>query len=132
MGDNKRPVSGAAAVKSKAAKTDSQLANDAQTFFRRIATGQVAKATDANVQDAKAGLEVFNTLNKDERVLFAKRLQETKANKNFAWVKDFKQTISKDRLDKNKVIAKYMTRKTRMFPSWEFLGGVCRGYLRNL
>ena len=120
MGDNKRAGGAAAAVKSKAAKTDGQICNDAHTFFSRMAAGKVAKATDEQKADAKAGLEVYKSLNKDERVLFAKKLQDSKTSKSFGWVKDFKQSISKDRVDKNKVVAKYMTRKAKTFPSWEF------------
>ena len=120
MGDNKRPAATPAAAKSKAAKTDLQEQNAAQTYFRRLAQGQVAKASDAMVCDAKAGLEVYNTLNREEKTIFAKKLQDTKASKNFGWVKDFKQSLSRDRVDKNKVIAKYMTRKSRMFQSWEW------------
>ena len=131
MGDNKRPGAAAAAVKSKAAKTDSQICNDAHTFFSRMASGRVAKATDAMQADAKAGLEVYKTLNKDEKVLFAKKYLDSKTSKSFGWVKDFKQSISKDRVDKNKVVAKYMTRKARTFSSWEFKR-ILNGYLRNL
>ena len=98
------------AAKSKAAKSDGQVANDAQTYFRRLAQGQVAKATDEQRAEAKTALEVSGILNREEKVQFAKKLQDTKATKNFGWVKDFKQSISRDQIDKNKVVSKYSTR----------------------
>ena len=70
----------------------------------------MAKAIDEQVAQARSALDVFGTLSREGKVQFAKKLQDTKAAKNFGWVKDFKQSISRDQIDKNKVVSKYMTR----------------------
>ena len=102
---------GILAADNKRKHTEEQRAlNDAGTLLKRMATGQVKKSNEEQISCAKAGLDLLKTLGKDEKVAFAKRVEQTKANKNFAWVREFKESLSSKTLSTDGVLENYYTR----------------------
>ena len=61
---------------------------------------------------AKEALTVYGALDAAGKDDFTKRFQVTKNAKNLGWVRDFKESLNKKKIDQMDVIQKYMTRPT--------------------
>ena len=99
---------------------EQRTVNDAQQFFKRFAGGKVKKASDEQVEQCKAGLEMFKGLTKSEKLEFAKKVEETKNSKSFGWVRDFRQSLAVSRSEVQQSTENYYTR------TFEFHAKVCR------
>lgn len=100
----------ASAAQKRPLSADQRQVNDAHTFFKRIADGKVKKATPEQVEQCKAGLEMFKGLSKSEKMEFAKRVEDTKATKAFGWVKEFKTSLNVTKTELHKSKENYYTR----------------------
>jgi hypothetical protein len=95
----------------KKVKTVEQRAvNDAGTFLRRVVNGKVANVTPQMQIEAQAGLDMLKTCTKTGKVEFAQRVEQSKASKNFAWVRDFKETMETKKTTYEGVHENYYTR----------------------
>ena len=106
----------------KKTKTDEQRAvNDAQTYLTRVQAGKVAKVPGDSMEDAKVGLDILRTCTKAGKLEFAKKVEQSKASKNFAWVRDFKETMTTSQVTVEGVHENYYTRIVKTC----FLGPKC-------
>ena len=85
--------------------------HNAITHMKRVAEGKVAKASDENVKDAKAAVELYKGFfSKEEKLEFAKKVEGSKASKNYSWVRTFKETMKTRKTESSGVIENYYTR----------------------
>lgn len=101
----------AAAQPAKRQKTgETRTLNDAHTAVKRVADGKVARATDQQIQDAKAGVEMFRTPSRQGTFEFTKMVEHTKGSKNLEWMRKFWQNLTSTNTTKEGANQKYYTR----------------------
>ena len=98
------------AKKQKLLAPDQRLMNDGQTLLKRCADGKVKGASAEQVQLAKQGLDIMKTLGRDDKMEFAKKVEQTKGSKNFAWVRTFSEHLKTRNTTRDGVIENYYTR----------------------
>ena len=98
------------AKKPRVVTEEEKRVHNSQTTLARLAGGKVAKATEQQVQDAKQGLEVYKTLSKDDRLEFAKKVEQSKTNKDFSWTRTFVETLRAQKRVSEGVVENYYTR----------------------
>ena len=94
----------------KKVKTDDRAINDARSLMKRVSDGRYALSSPEAVANAKMGLDLLKTCGKDEKLAFAKKLEQTKGNKSFAWVREFKESMKQSSTNKEGVKENYYTR----------------------
>ena len=94
----------------KVKSVEQRAVNDAQTFLKRVSDGKVTNSTPEMQIEAKAGLDMLKTCTKTGKVQFAARVEQSKASKNFAWVRDFKETMETKKTTSEGVHENYYTR----------------------
>ena len=94
----------------KRVKTDMTRVNDARTILNRTVSGSMKNATPAQVEHAHIGLDILNTCSKDEKLAFAVKMEQTKGNKSFAWVRDFRESMKSTTVTNESVLEIYKTR----------------------
>ena len=67
--------------------------HNAHTLMKRIADGKVAKATEEQVGECKEALQIYEGLSREDRGEFAKKVELSKKDKNFKWVRTFKESF---------------------------------------
>ena len=67
--------------------------HNAHTLIKRIADGKVAKATQEQVGECKEALQIYEGLSREDRGEFAKKVELSKKDKNFKWVRTFKESL---------------------------------------
>ena len=86
------------------------MMNDARTILSRTVSGCMKNATQEQIEDAQAGLDILKTCSKDEKLAFALKMEQTKGNKSFAWVRDFRESIKSTTKTTEVVLEIYYTR----------------------
>ena len=94
----------------KKPKTDAQAINDAKTLMKRVSEGKYALSSPEAVANAKMGLDLLRTSGKDEKLAFAKKLEQTKGNKSYNFVREFKESMKQSSTNKVGVKENYYTR----------------------
>ena len=94
----------------KKAKTDMSRVNDARTILNRTVSGSMKNATPAQIEHAHVGLDILKTCSKDEKLAFALKMEQTKGNKSFAWVRDFRESMKSTTKTTEVVLEIYYTR----------------------
>ena len=98
----------------KKVKTDdSRAVNDAQTYMNMLVDGKVRNATEEQVALAKIGKDILKTCNKEDKVAFARKVEQSKGSKNFAWVREFRESLSSKTLTTETAKENYYTRNVR-------------------
>ena len=67
--------------------------HNAHTHIERVAEGKVAKATEEQVGECKEALQIYEGLSREDRREFAKKVELSKKDKNFKWVRTFKESL---------------------------------------
>jgi len=86
------------------------LMNNSQTTLRRYASGNMKNVSAEQVGDAKFGLEIMSKMGRDEKIEFARKVEQTKGAKNFAWVRTFTEDLKTKNSTHEGVIENYFTR----------------------
>ena len=94
----------------KKAKSEKAIMNDARTILSRTVSGSMKNATPAQIEHAHVGLDILKTCSKDEKLAFAMKMEQTKGNKSFAWVRDFRESMKSTTVTKEVVLEIYYTR----------------------
>ena len=94
----------------KRVKTDMTRVNDARTILNRTVSGSMKNASQAQIENAHVGLDILKTCSKDEKLAFAMKMEQTKGNKSFAWVRDFRESMKSTTVTKEVVLEIYYTR----------------------
>ncbi len=68
------------------------------------------KVDEKDKGEAKRGLEVYECLPPSKKGAFIDRWKASKDNKNMAWLKDFEETLSKEKEFKRKNLSGLYTR----------------------
>ena len=97
------------------AYSDGQLKSQCKNFFTRMAAGEVKKASDEQVQEAKAGLNTFNELEEQDKAQFAKAFYSNKGTKTFGFIKDYSEKIKASKTVTQNMEENYMTRIMFLF-----------------
>ena len=84
------------------------------TWANRMSSGSYKKATEEEVDQAKAMLGTYRSLGKKQQEQFVTKFMETKQSKSFQWVKEYEESASSTNTGARKYSAKY---RTRCFPS---------------
>ena len=103
----------AGAPPAKKLKTDeAKQHNDMSTYFTRITTGKVVKATPEMIEQATLGLQMLKkgTMTKEQKVEFTELFKENKGQKNNNWVKEFKAQLTIAKTECDRVLENYCTR----------------------
>ena len=109
-GSIKDQLAAPAAKKSKTEKDVTVKFNEARTLLSRTASGYYKSATQEQKDDAQAGMDMLKTCSKDEKMAFALKMEQTKGNKTFAWVRDFKESLKSTSHTSQSVLENYYTR----------------------
>jgi len=97
-------------AKKQKLQPEQRLMNDGQTLLRRYATGAVKSATPEQIADAKSGLDLMKTMGRDDKIAFARKVEQTKGAKSFAWVRTFTEDLKTKDSTHEGVIENYYTR----------------------
>ena len=80
------------------------------SYFKRVATGQVKKATAEDVAQAKEALDTYGGLPKCDQVAFAKSFFSAKNGKNFGFIKDYTEKVQASKQVKQSINENHFTR----------------------
>ena len=81
------------AKKARTYSEEEKSIHNAHTLIKRIADGRVAKATGEQVGECKEALQIYEGLSREDRGEFAKKVELSKKDKNFKWVRTFKESL---------------------------------------
>ena len=74
-------------------KDDAKDINEARTFLGRVQNVNKGAAKHAR-EDASVALDMLTTLTKADKSQFAKKVLDSKKNKDVAWVRQYRETMT--------------------------------------
>ena len=84
--------------------------NRMMTYFKRIKSGAAKKASEGEVQQATQALDVFKDLQPSQRGAFVKLFLDSKASKDFGFVKEYAEELITSQEHKETITENYLTR----------------------
>ena len=72
---------------------DGKTINDARTLLGRVQNANKG-ASKQEMEDASVALEMLATLAKADKSQFAKKVTDSKKDKDFAWVRQYRETMT--------------------------------------
>ena len=113
-----KPASEAAAApseeppskKARYQEEDEKKVHSAQVQLTKVAQGKISKYGSDGQEQAKEGLKIWATLTKEDKLDFAKKVEESKASKSFSWVRTYVETMRSQKRVAQGVVENYMTR----------------------
>jgi hypothetical protein len=84
--------------------------NRMMTYFKRIKSGAAKKASEGEVQQATQALDVFKDLQPTQRGAFVKLFLDSKASKDFGFVKEYAEELITSQEHKETITENYLTR----------------------
>jgi uncharacterized glyoxalase superfamily metalloenzyme YdcJ len=84
--------------------------NRMMTYFKRIKTGAAKRASEGEVQQATQALDVFKDLQPTQRGAFVKLFLDSKASKDFGFVKEYAEELITSQEHKETITENYLTR----------------------
>ena len=84
--------------------------NDARTLMNRVSTGKYKDLSPETMADAKMGLELLNSANRNEKIAFAKKVADTKGSKCFNWIRTFQESLTAQSTTSQAVVENFYTR----------------------
>jgi hypothetical protein len=84
--------------------------NRMMTYFKRIKSGAAKKASEGEVQQATQALDVFKDLQPTQRGAFVKLFLDSKASKDFGFVKEYAEELVTSQEHKETITENYLTR----------------------
>jgi hypothetical protein len=89
---------------------DHKNQNHMMTYFKRIKTGEAKKATESDKAQAAQALDVFKDLQPSQRGAFVKLFLDSKASKDFGFVKEYAEELITSQEHKETITENYLTR----------------------
>ena len=109
-GDMATAAKAEAKAKAKPRDAEALLVNSARTALNTFANG-VVKNVPGNTKDqATQALDMLKTLCKTEKADFARKVLESKKNKDFNWVRSYRETLNQKTISKEGATENYYTR----------------------
>ena len=90
--------------------SDAAMKSQTRHFFGRLAKGEVKKATEADVDEAKEAVRTFDRLGSEDQTEFAKAFFSNKGNKTFGFIKDYTEKIKHAKTSTEEILENYFTR----------------------
>ena len=90
--------------------SDGAMKSQCKHFFGRLAKGEVKKATEAEVGEAKEAVSTFDRLGHEDQTEFAKAFFSNKGNKTFGFIKDYTEKIKHAKTSTEEILENYFTR----------------------
>ena len=84
--------------------------NRMMTYFKRIKSGAAKRASEGEVQQATQALDVFKDLQPSQRGAFVKLFLDSKASKDFGFVKEYAERVVASQEHKETITENYLTR----------------------
>ena len=84
--------------------------NRMMTYFKRIKSGAAKRASEGEVQQATQALDVFKDLQPTQRGAFVKLFLDSKASKDFGFVKEYAEELITSQEHKETITENYLTR----------------------
>ena len=84
--------------------------NRMMTYFKRIKSGAAKRASEGEVQQATQALDVFKDLQPSQRGAFVKLFLDSKASKDFGFVKEYAEKVVASQEHKETITENYLTR----------------------
>ena len=84
--------------------------NRMMTYFKRIKSGAAKRASEGEVQQATQALDVFKDLQPTQRGAFVKLFLDSKASKDFGFVKEYAEKVIASQEHKETITENYLTR----------------------
>ena len=84
--------------------------NEMMTYFKRIKTGAAKRASEGEKQQATQALDVFKDLQPSQRGAFVKLFLDSKASKDFGFVKEYAEKVIASQEHKETITENYLTR----------------------
>jgi hypothetical protein len=84
--------------------------NEMMTYFKRIKTGAAKRASEGDKQQATQALDVFKDLQPSQRGAFVKLFLDSKASKDFGFVKEYAEELVTSQEHKETITENYLTR----------------------
>ena len=84
--------------------------NRMMTHFKRIKSGAAKRASEGEVQQATQALDVFKDLQPTQRGAFVKLFLDSKASKDFGFVKEYAEKVIASQEHKETITENYLTR----------------------
>jgi hypothetical protein len=97
--------------------------NDAGTLMKRIADGKLKSASAECIKDAQFGLNILKNSPKDAKLEFAKKVEQTKGSKSFAWIRTFTESLKSKATTFEGVHENYYTRNVMPYINGIYVGG---------
>ncbi len=95
---------------------ESYQVNACQTYFQRVLNGQITRGiTEDDKQAAKAAGDFLHDAVQADKLAFVQKFQGTKSNKNFQWVRTFKESIKSKKQATEGVTENYYSRTDTCF-----------------
>ena len=79
-------------------------------FFKRCASGEMKKASDEEITQAKEALATYDSLQCEDQTAFAKAFFSNKGSKQFGFVKDYTEKFSAAKKVTQSIQENYFTR----------------------
>ena len=109
-GDMATAAKAEAKPKAKPRDADAVVVNAARSALNTFTNG-IVKNVPGNTKDqATQALDMLKTLCKTEKADFARKVLESKKNKDFNWVRSYRETLNQKTISKEAATENYYTR----------------------
>ena len=112
-GSKRAATAGDPAADSKKTKYgDGHIKSQCAHYFRRVASGQVKKANEEELQQASQAMATYDQLQESDKVQFAKAFYSSKGTKSFGFIKDYTEKVMASKTINESLKENYFTRTT--------------------